>query len=76
MSKAKIYVPGKNDFLDWARKMNKNAELDMKKATRQNAVSAQSVNNRAQGTVSGANTPVANSQTSRESGGKYDDQRT
>ena len=31
MGKPKIYVPGqKNDFLDWARKMNLNASLDMK----------------------------------------------
>lgn len=48
MSKNKIYVPGQNDFLDWARKMNRNAELDLKKGA----------------AVSGVNTPVANSQTS------------
>ncbi|MBE6584537.1 MAG: hypothetical protein E7649_06145 [Ruminococcaceae bacterium] len=60
MSKNKIYVPGKNDFLDWARKMNRNAELDLKKGA----------------AVSGVNASVANSQTSREAGGKYDDQRT
>lgn len=53
MANSKIYVPGQNDFLDWAKKMNKNAELDMRKAKQQ-----------AQGAVSRDNTPVANSQTS------------
>jgi len=51
MAKSKIYEPGKNDFLEWARKMNINASLDMKKA--QGAQSA----------LSGVNTPMANSQT-------------
>lgn len=75
MGKPKIYVPGqKNDFLDWARKMNLNASLDMKGGGVQSAggamQSAPSVpQGMPQGTagvqsaVSGVNTPVANSQT-------------
>ena len=75
MGKPKIYVPGqKNDFLDWTRKMNLNASLDMKGSSGARSAggtmqSAPAVpQGMPQGTagvqsaVSGVNTPVANSQ--------------
>ncbi len=64
MAKSKIYEPGKNDFLEWARKMNINASLDMKKAGSASGAPIPTTNGGVQSAVSGVNTPVANSQAS------------